>query len=165
MPQSAWQTIIWREGTNTLLSDRFAILRVQCANGDGLRADPLPEEWLIIEWPEAEKNPTRFWLSTLPDTISPVELIRLTKMRWRIERDYQGLKQECGLGHYEGRNWVGLHHHITLCIAAYGFLVSQAEAIPPSAPQSRNPLSRQKPSFSKSYIPKNSPVANPAPCA
>lgn len=160
LPDSAWQTISWREGSNARLSCRFACLRVHCANGDGIRADPSPEEWLLIEWPEDEAEPTRFWLSTLPADIGPTELVRLTKLRWRIERDYLDLKQECGLGHYEGRGWRGFHHHISLCIAAYGFLISETETIPPSAP--RNPLSRQKPALPHGYKPRGAPDTTPA---
>src|SRR5258707_1143801 len=92
------------------------------------------EEWLLIEWPEDEKEPTKYWFATLPENIPFNELVDLAKLRWRIERDYQDLKQELGLGHYEGRGWRGFHHHATLCIAAYGFLISERETIPPSGP-------------------------------
>lgn len=160
LPDSAWRTIGWREGSNAALAERFAALRVCCANGDGLRADPSREEWLLIEWPRGEAEPTRFWFSTLPADTSPAEIVRLTKMRWRIERDYLDLKQECGLGHYEGRGWRGFHHHISLCIAAYGFLLSQAETIPPSA--ARNPPSRQKPALPGGYRPAEAPDTAPA---
>ena len=85
---------------------------------------PLPLEWLLIEWPEGEEEPTKYWLSTLPEDVSLEELVRVAKMRWRIERDDQELKQELGLGHYEGRGWRGFHHHATLAIAAYGFLMA-----------------------------------------
>lgn len=155
LPDSAWRTIGWREGSNARLTERFAVLRVRCANGDGIRADPSAEEWLLIEWPEHEPDPTRFWLSTLPADISPEELVRRTKMRWRIERDYLDLKQECGLGHYEGRGWRGFHHHVSLCIAAYGFLISQKETIPPSA--GRIGTSRQEPPFPDGYRPRGAP--------
>ena len=70
-------------------------------------------------------------LSTLPQDITFRSLVDMTKLRWRIERDYQELKQEVGLGHFEGRGWRGFHHHATLCIAAYGFLISERETIPP----------------------------------
>ena len=93
------------------------------------------EEWLLIEWPKGEKEPTKYWLSTLPRDIAFERLVDLAKLRWRIERDYQELKQELGLGHFEGRGWRGFHHHATLCIAAYGFLISERETIPPSAPR------------------------------
>jgi len=92
----------------------------------------LTDEWLLIEWPEGEDEPTKYWFSTLPEDIAFRDLVDIAKLRWRIERDYQELKQEVGLGHYEGRGWRGFHHHATLCIAAYGFLVSERETIPPS---------------------------------
>ena len=85
----------------------------------------------LIEWPKGEDAPTKYWLSTLPQDITFRSLVDMTKLRWRIERDYQELKQEVGLGHFEGRGWRGFHHHATLCIAAYGFLISEREAVPP----------------------------------
>ena len=78
-----------------------------------------------MEWPEGEKEPTRYWLSTLPGTATLEELVATAKLRWRIERDFEELKQELGLGHFEGRGWRGFHHHAALCIAAYGFLVAE----------------------------------------
>lgn len=119
LPAHRYRTITWREGTNAPLSSRFARVRVRAAHGDRPRA----EEWLLIEWPRGEAEPTRYFLSTLPDDIPFEELVSVVKMRWRIERDYSELKQEVGLGHYEGRNWRGFHHHASLCIAAYGFLM------------------------------------------
>jgi len=134
LPKRAWRTIKWREGTAEWLSSRFARVRVRAAHLDYKLTDSRPEEWLLIEWPKGEKEPTKYWLSTLPKDITFRALVDLTKLRWRIERDYQELKQEVGLGHYEGRGWRGFHHHATLCIAAYGFLVSERETIPPSGP-------------------------------
>jgi SRSO17 transposase len=131
-PKSAWQTITWREGTAAPLSSRFARLRVRPAHRDEKLTEPRPEEWLLIEWPEGEKEPTKYWLSTLPENIEFAALVDIAKLRWRIERDYQELKQEVGLGHFEGRGWRGFHHHATMCIATYGFLVSERETIPPS---------------------------------
>ena len=95
--------------------------------------EKLTQEWLLIEWPENEAEPTKYWLSTLPADISFRSLVDFAKLRWRIERDYQELKQELGLGHYEGRKWRGFHHHATLCIATYGFLIAERARIPPSA--------------------------------
>jgi hypothetical protein len=89
----------------------------------------------LIEWPEDETEPTKYWFSTLPEDIAFDRLVDLTKLRWRIERDYQELKQELGLADYEGRGWRGFHHHATLCIAAYGFLIAERGAIPPSGPR------------------------------
>jgi SRSO17 transposase len=135
LPAKAWRTITWREGTNVPLRSRFARLRVRIARRDFDR-EPWPEEWLMIEWPREEKEPTKYWLSSLPDDIGFSRLVDLAKLRWRIERDYQDLKQEVGLGHFEGRGWRGFHHHASLCIAAYGFLISEQETIPPSEPRS-----------------------------
>jgi SRSO17 transposase len=133
LPAKAWRTIKWREGTNQWLSSRFARLRLRVASSHE-RPERPAKEWLLIEWPEGEDGPTKYWLSTLAQTISFRDLVDITKLRWRIERDYQDLKQEVGLGHFEGRGWRGFHHHATLCIAAYGFLVSERETIPPSGP-------------------------------
>ena len=119
LPRSSYRTITWREGTNAPLRSRFARVRVRAAHADR----PREEEWLLIEWPKDEAQPTRYFLSTLPVDISFKQLVATVKMRWRIERDYRELKQEVGLGHYEGRNWRGFHHHASLCIAAYGFLM------------------------------------------
>ena len=105
---------------------------LRAAHRDEKLKESRPEEWLLVEWPEDEEQPTKYWLSTLPESISFADLVDATKLRWRIERDYQDLKQEVGLGHYEGRGWRGFHHHATLCIAAYGFLISERGAFPPS---------------------------------
>jgi len=148
----AWKTITWRDGTNAPLSGRFAAVRVRPAHRDQKLSKPRPREWLLIEWPEGEDEPTKFWLSTMPSTTKRADLVAMTKMRWRIERDYQELKQEVGLGHYEGRGWRGFHHHATLCIAAYGFLVSERETIPPSGP--RWPARRKAFSFPQDYRPR-----------
>jgi SRSO17 transposase len=135
LPKRAWRTIEWREGSAERLSSRFARLRVGVGHNK-LMPEALMPEWLLIEWPEREPEPTRYWLSTLPARISFRELVDCAKLRWRIERDYQELKQEVGLGHYEGRGWRGFHHHATLCIAAYGFLIAERATIPPSGPRS-----------------------------
>jgi SRSO17 transposase len=136
LPRRAWRTIEWREGSAERLSSRFARVRVRVAHRDEKRRQPRPQEWLLIEWPEGEKEPAKYWLSTLAEDIAFRDLVDTTKLRWRIERDYQELKQEVGLGHFEGRGWRGFHHHATLCIAAYGFLISERETIPPSASRS-----------------------------
>jgi SRSO17 transposase len=117
--------VSWREGTRGTMASRFAALRVRVAHRDYERSQPRPEQWLLFEWPKTEKEPTKYWLSNLPEWISLRRLVATAKLRWRIERDYEELKQELGLGHYEGRNWRGFHHHATLCIAAYGFLEAE----------------------------------------
>ena len=135
--EGAWTVVTWREGTNAPLSSRFAALRVRPASRDYKHATPRPHEWLLVEWPDGEAEPTKYWLSTLPDDAALADLVDIAKLRWRIERDYEDLKGELGLGHYEGRGWRGFHHHATLCIAAYGFLICERAAIPPSASRSR----------------------------
>jgi SRSO17 transposase len=152
----AWRTIQWREGSNEWLSSRFARLRVHVASSHERACEPI-QEWLLIEWPEGEKEPTKYWLSTLPSSITFRDLVDAAKLRWRIERDYQELKQEVGLGHYEGRGWRGFHHHATMCIAAYGFLVSERETIPPSGPRAAARLPQL--AVPDSYRPRGSSIA------
>ena len=153
LPNSAWRTITWREGTADRLRSRFARVRVRTA--PIRRAVERTEETLLVEWPDGEAEPTKYWLSTLDQNTSFRRLVDIAKMRWRIERDYQDLKQEIGLGHYEGRGWPGFHHHGTLCIAAYGFLISERETIPPSGPRSTRMLT--KPAISNGYRPRGAP--------
>jgi SRSO17 transposase len=154
LPKKAWRRVTWREGTNTTLASRFAAVRVRPAHRDYQRSTPRPEEWCLIEWPPDEPEPTKYFLSTLPATISRRALVAATKLRWRIERDYQDLKQELGLGHYEGRGWRGFHHHATLCIAAYGFLLSERGALPPSGP--RNDILVEEYPIPQGYRPRGS---------
>ena len=157
LPKHAWRTITWREGTNDKLRSRFARVRVRTAPIRG--AAKRGEETLLIEWPVGEPEPTKYWLATVEKNISFRALVDLAKMRWRVERDYLELKQEVGLGHYEGRGWPGFHHHGTLCIAVYGFLISEREMIPPSGPHCAGKL--KKPAIPDSYRPRG--AADPAP--
>jgi SRSO17 transposase len=161
LPARAWKTVAWRQGSNVLLSSRFAALRLRPAHRDQCLSSPHPVEWLLIEWPKGQEEPTKYWLSTLPENTPLKELVDLAKLRWRIERDYQDLKQEIGLGHYEGRSWRGFHHHATLSIAAYGFLISERETIPPS--RHRFPSQRQTPFLPENYRPRGSPDPNRTP--
>jgi hypothetical protein len=116
------------------LTSRFARVRVRAAHRDEGRTEPRDEEWLLIEWPEGDAEPAKYWLATVPPDMPFERLVDLAKLRWRIERDYQELKQELGLGHYEGRGWRGFHHHATLCIAAYAFLIAERARLPPQPP-------------------------------
>jgi len=154
LPKNAWKTITWRQGSAEGLKSRFARVRARPC-GDGCTQDQ-PEEWLLIEWPKHEEKPTKFWLSTLDRNVAFDSLVDITMMRWRIERDYLDLKQEVGLGHFEGRGWLGFHHHATMCIAAYGFLISERGAFPPSQAQS----SRHVPAIAvpESCRPRGSPA-------
>jgi SRSO17 transposase len=131
LPAQAWRRVTWREGTQGELSSRFAAVRVRPAHRDTQRTEPWPEEWLLIEWPVGDAEPTKYWVSNLSRRSSLKRLVRVAKARWWIERNYQELKQELGLGHYEGRNWRGFHHHASLCIAAYGFLIAERCLFPP----------------------------------
>ena len=133
LPAGVWKSVTWRQGTDRKLRSRFAAFRVRPAHRDYWQAEPHPEEWLLIEWPKGEAEPTKYWISTLPAETKMKDLVKTAKQRWIIERDYQELKQELGLGHYEGRGWRGFHHHATLCIAAYGFLVAERTRFSPSA--------------------------------
>ena len=157
LPKKAWRRVTWREGTNAKLTSRFAAVRVRPAHRDYHRTTARPEEWCLIEWPAGEAEPTKYFLSTLPENTSRRDLVNTAKLRWRIERDYQDLKQELGLGHYEGRGWRGFHHHATLCIAAYGFLICERGAIPPSGPRN-TPLIKEPP-LPSGYRPRG--AANP----
>src|SRR5712671_3375903 len=159
LPKHDWRTITWREGSAVKLRSRFA--RVQVRTAPIRRAAERVEETLLIEWPEGEAEPTKYWLSTLDKRISFRRLVDIAKMRWRIERDYQDLKQEIGLGHYEGRGWPGFHHHGTLCIAAYGFLISERERIPPSEPHSAARI--EKSPVPSGYRPRGAPDPAAAP--
>jgi SRSO17 transposase len=140
LPRRAWRTVTWREGSRTALTSRFAARRLRPAHRDTLRTEPWPEEWLLIEWPKGAEEPSKYWLSNLPPTTALKTLVHTAKARWVIERDYQELKQEIGLGHYEGRGWRGFHHHASLCIAAYGFLVAERCLFPPQARFTRQRL-------------------------
>lgn len=155
LPENAYQTVSWREGTNASLSSRFAAVRVRTAHRDYWRSELRPEEWLLIEWPEGEVEPSKYFLSTLPANVSIERLVDVTKMRWRIERDYRELKQEFGLGHYEGRNWRGFHHHATLCIAAYGFLLYQR--LTHGSDIKKNAAQPQAPGLPDDFVPRGSP--------
>ena len=124
-----WHNITWREGSNAPLASRFARLRVRPPLIRAQRHDmkknwAAAEEWLLIEWPDGAAEPDHYWLSTLPPDIAFERMVDLTKLRWRIERDYLELKQEVGLGPYEGRGWRGFHHHASLCIATKGPLIN-----------------------------------------
>jgi SRSO17 transposase len=125
LSNSAFHNISWRKSSNEPLTGRFAALRARRAGGNVGKAPLLLEQWLLIEGLADQTEPKKYYLSTLPETTALNHLVHAAHMRWRIERDYQDLKQDLGLGHYEGRGWRGFHHHATLSIAAYGFLMAQ----------------------------------------
>jgi SRSO17 transposase len=152
---SSWKNVFWREGTKQRLQSRFAALRVRVAHRDYWRSELPAEEWLLIEWRTEESEPTKYWLATLSADAKLAALVKLAKHRWIIERDYEELKQELGLGHYEGRGWRGFHHHGTLCIAAYGFLVAERSRFSPSARAGQLDLRTQK--IPPDFQPRGSP--------
>lgn len=155
---STWQRVSWREGSNQQLSGRFAAVRVRHAGGNSGRARVRPSQWLLIEWPEDEPEPTKYWFSTLPEDSAINDLVAAAKMRWRIERDYLELKQELGLGHYEGRSWRGFHHHASLSIAAYGFLVAEQMTPRKRSGAKKNFIKCQVPGLPAGYIARGSPA-------
>lgn len=130
-PTLKYRKVSWREGSKGWQSSRFAAVRIRTAHRHVRSYPPGQEEWLLCEWPEGEKAPTKHWLSSLPLNTSLRALVRAAKLRWRVERDYQDLKGELGLDHYEGRTWRGFHHHATLCAVAHAFLALQRALFPP----------------------------------
>jgi SRSO17 transposase len=130
-----YRNVTWREGTRGWQRSRFATVRIRTAHRHYFGYPPSAEQWLLVEWPIDEKTPTRYWLAALPATASIRSLVRLAKLRWRVERDYQEMKQEIGLDHYEGRTWRGFHHHAALCAVAHGFLALKRALFPPEEDQ------------------------------
>ena len=162
LPVEAWQTVTWREGSKGELTSRFAALRVRPAHRDYDRREPWPELWLLAEWPEGEDEPIKYWFANLGATTPLARLVGLAKLRWRIERDYQELKQELGLGHFEGRGWRGFHHHASLCIAALGFLVLERARLSPAGPPAGG---FEAPALPEGFRPRGSRAAPAAACA
>jgi len=117
-----WKQVRWREGTKGWLESRFYACRVQPSHGFHAGRPPHKEVWLLVEWPRAEKEPTKYFLCDLPVPYPLRRLVRIAKGRWKIEQDYQQRKEELGLDHYEGRSWTGWHHHVTLVMLAHAFL-------------------------------------------
>jgi SRSO17 transposase len=125
--QQACVDLIWRRGSKGLQRGRFLALRVRPAGVTPRRlaraaGGELPVRWLLVEWPVGKPEPTKYWLANLPEDTPLVELVRLARLRWRVEQDYRELKGALGLDHFEGRGWVGWHHHVTLVSVAHGFL-------------------------------------------
>src|SRR6266481_4350305 len=121
-----WKTIVWREGSRGRMKSRFWAGRVQPSHGFHEGRPPLKEVWLLVEWPESDQEPIKYFFCDLPADYSLRRLVRLAKCRWKIKQDYQQLKEELGLDHYEGRSWQGLHHHVTLVMMAHAFLTLEA---------------------------------------
>jgi SRSO17 transposase len=135
--KQATVTVTWREGTRGKMRSRFLALRVRPANihlrhNAHKAGEELPVRWLICEWPSKEKEPTKYWLSNLPADTPLKALVRLAKLRWRIEHDYRELKDALGLDHFEGRTYRGWNHHVTLVSVAHAFLTLERRRHPPT---------------------------------
>ena len=126
-----YQSVTWRHGSRGKQRSRFACARIRTAHRHQNGEPPGDEQWLFCEWPTDEDAPNKFYFSNLPIGTSLKTLVRLAKLRWRVERDYQEMKQEVGLDHFEGRSWRGFHHHATLCAVAHGFLAIRRALFPP----------------------------------
>lgn len=135
LPEHAFADVAWRQGSKGALTSRFAACRVRPANRNLPRHEDgtLPVCWLLIEWPDDADEPSDYWLSTLPEDTPISELVRYGKIRWRIEHDYRELKHGLGLDHFEGRTWLGWHHHVTLVSAAHLFVTEQRLTADPKA--------------------------------
>jgi len=167
LPPKAWSIVRWRDGTKGTMSSRFTRLRVRPAHRDYWRAVPREPGWLLVEWRTGEREPTKYWLSTVPEHVPLDELVRLVKLRRRIERDNQELQDELGLDHYEGRGWKAFHHHGVLCIAAYAFLVAERARLSPQAsglPPSRSRTERLSTPRSGLCVPHATPPRRSRPC-
>lgn len=130
IPRDRYKTVSWRSGSRGRMSSKFLVYRVRPAERHTKGRPPDDEQWLICQWAASEKAP-KFHFSNLPAGTSIKELIRILKLRWRVERDYQEMKGELGLDHFEGRTWRGFHHHATLCAVAHGFLALRRALFPP----------------------------------
>jgi len=138
LPKKAFRKVTWRDGTKHKLSSRFCFVRVQTTHDDGIPLAIREPLWLVAEWPEDEKQPSKFLLTTLPRRMSKKEIVRLLKERWRTERMYEDLKGELGLDHFEGRSFPGWHHHVSVVLCCYAFVVAErVRAFPPSASRTR----------------------------
>lgn len=145
----SYRRVTWREGSKGTQSSCFAAVRVRTAHKHSVGRPPGPEEWLLCEWPVERDAPSKFYLASVPAGTSLKQLVRLAKLRWRVERDYQEMKGELGLDHFEGRNWLGFHHHAALCAAAHAFLAIRRAVFPPVPhpldARSRSPSSSASP--------------------
>ncbi len=144
LSKKAFRRLVWRDGTRRKMRSRFCFVRVKTTHDDGIALADREPLWLVAEWPEGESKPTKFLLTTLPRRMSHKEIVRILKERWRTERMYQDLKGELGLDHFEGRSFPGWHHHISVVLCCYAFIVAErVRAFPPSAARTRRdrPLS------------------------
>lgn len=140
-----FRRVTWRDATKTKLSSRFAFARVKTVTEDGIELNERPPLWLVAEWPDGDARPSKFVLTTLRRSMSKKQIVNILKKRWRTERMYQDLKGDLGLDHFEGRSFPGWHHHISVVLCCYAFVVAErASAFSPSATRtgSAGPLGR-----------------------
>ena len=129
-----WDWYVWKNGEHEGAkerSGRFCAKRVRHAYRASVGHPPGDEQWLLIQWNGEDDEPSNYWLSTLPPTEAVERLVYLAKLRWRVERDYQDMKGQLGLDHFEGRTWSGFHHHCALVAAAHAFLAIEQALFPP----------------------------------
>jgi SRSO17 transposase len=132
--RKAFRRVTWREGTTAELWSRFCMLRVVPCHDDGIDPAHREDVWLICEWPPDEDQPADYFFSTLPPRVVKRSLCRTLKQRWRTERAYEDLKGELGLDHFEGRSFPGWHHHISVALSCYAFVIAERmRRFPPSA--------------------------------
>jgi SRSO17 transposase len=120
--QKRFRKVMWREGSHGPLTSRFWAKRLQTAHGWNHGQAPGKEVWLLVEWPAEEPEPVKYYLCDLPKSTSLRQLVATARGRWRVEQDYQQMKEELGLDHFEGRSWTGWHHHVTMVMLAHLFL-------------------------------------------
>lgn len=138
LARKAFRRLTWRDGTRDTLQSRFAFVRVKTTHDDGMSLADREPLWLVAEWPEGESKPSKFVLTTLPRIMSHKQIVRTLKERWRTERMYEDLKGELGLDHFEGRSYPGWHHHVSVVLCCYAFVVAErVGAFPPSAAGTR----------------------------
>lgn len=136
--KKAFRKITWREGSKAKLSSRFCFIRVKTTHDDGIELSEHEPLWLIAEWPEGDEKPSKFLLTTLARRMSRKQIVRICKERWRTERMYEDLKGELGLDHFEGRSFPGWHHHVSVVLCCYAFVIAdRVRAFPPSAARTR----------------------------
>jgi SRSO17 transposase len=132
LPKKAFRRLVWRDGTRRKMHSRFCFVRVKTTHDDGIALADREPLWLVAEWPEGETKPTKFILTTLPRRMSHKQIVRILKERWRTERMYEDLKGELGLDHFEGRSFPGWHHHVSVVLCCYAFVVAErVRAFPP----------------------------------
>jgi SRSO17 transposase len=136
--RKAFRKLTWREGSGKKLSSRFCFVRVKTTHDDGIELSEREPLWLVAEWLDGDDKPTKFLLTTLARRMSRKQIVRICKERWRTERMYEDLKGELGLDHFEGRSFPGWHHHVSVVLCCYAFVVAERfRAFPPSASRTR----------------------------